>query len=808
MTIAWEGRDIRMSRKTKKQRKRTRVIAREGGSNSMASPAHRHETTTLGTEGMRAYAQLAATDPQFKILYFIPHGPQDLDKASPLGWFTPGLHEAAGPLILASLLPADIREPYSARRDVLMQRLLRHIWKMATPIQLDTIAAFQPLLPSPFQVYITNREAVADAIDSILAKAKFPCLHISSIPGQGRKPVEGFDVDELVKYIHQVVESLSQNPDWIDFAKQARKVMPESQRRNPEGHMLALGSHNVVAPNEIALEAFGWKITHGDPVIKHGEEKPFNSENYVERICLSADAVFEERAKLLEQLSPWLCDYRYIIAVHGVYWGHYEHWRRRTVALQRVNKRFVRQWYLAAIRIPTYFDSINIKAEERDAALPVYAALNRERAADTRAFTAGLAYLAAASLAPVLRLEPRLYQARGDLKLLAGCVRASGRHHVEWKLSRLTHALGLKLRSLINPKFLDRIDRINNAVPIEGIKLVTDLPLEWMPSNSVPLFLRYDVSRIPVLPGNMFIANCVMPPAILPLEAFRDVLVIRSFHDDDPLKLVLQKTLEVGGSSPTGFECRARFVDVNNEEQFVKALENFNGACMIFDGHGTYDSDIGSGSVVIGGKAVGAWQLRKRCHVPPIVIFSACDTQPLDGSHSSSAMAAFVLGARTVLGTSLPIDARTAARFIARLMLRIAEFIPQALELRLFLTWREVVSGMLRMTHVSDVLHTIDRHGGVKLKQDDFQAIQLKANMLINARSPDWYERFLEAYAHRTEQTTDQIKTRIALWSGLTESMKYVQLGSPENLIIVREAANAVFSREADRAPGRPAGAN
>jgi hypothetical protein len=102
-------------------------------------------------------------------------------------------------------------------------------------------------------------------------------------------------------------------------------------------------------------------------------------------------------------------------------------------------------------------------------------------------------------------------------------------------------------------------------------------------------------------------------------------------------------------SAPPAFKVNVRFVDVLNEDEFVAAIHSFDGAMMIFDGHGSYDDEIGSGTIVIGGKAVDTWQLRKRCVLPPIVIFSACDTQPVDGSHSSVATAAFSLDAQTVL---------------------------------------------------------------------------------------------------------------------------------------------------------------
>src|SRR5438132_13422602 len=52
----------------------------------------------------------AVMHPYFKILYVIPHLPQSFEEQSPLGWYTPGIHDAAGAICLAAALPADVRD--------------------------------------------------------------------------------------------------------------------------------------------------------------------------------------------------------------------------------------------------------------------------------------------------------------------------------------------------------------------------------------------------------------------------------------------------------------------------------------------------------------------------------------------------------------------------------------------------------------------------------------------------------------------------------------------------------------------------
>jgi hypothetical protein len=740
----------------------------------------------------QAYSHLAATDPNFKIFYLVPHQVQDLADASPFGWYTPGLHAAAAPLISAATLPADVREPYTDLRSLLLHRLGRRIWPQIIPIELDALSASANHFRTPFRVFISNDAVVADAIDEFLATEPWPVLHVSSIAKEGRVIDVDLNVERLLNYCETVLDRLVDDPGFAAIARMVRRELPHAKRRKVMAHSLPNRLHNVTKPNEAALEALGWTLNREDPIsapLTPGENDP---QRYVDRICQSADAVYTERDKLVGRLRPDLIDYRYIIAVQSVYWGHFADWRARTSQIRGKDAKLLRSAYAMAVQSTSYFDTLKERLS------PAHLFIAETRAADARSFTAGLTVLAAASFAPVLRLEPKLNQVRGDLKLFAACVRTRAKHHFDWKQSRMARNIGQKMRALVNPEFLARIDRPEKGL-IEGLKLVTDLPLELMHSGDLPISLRFDVSRVPVVPGNLFLALAVTPPIFLPLAAFKEVLVVRSFSANDPLRRILEVSIAAALPAASKSNVNTRFVDVSNEDEFVAAVNTFKGAIMIFDGHGTFDDDLGSGMIVIGGKNVNAWELRRRCTVPPIVILSACDTQPLDGSHSSAATAAFVLGAHTVLGTMLPIVGAHAAMFIGRLLYRLSEYMPLAIKYRPVFTWREVVSGMSRMTHITEVVATLRQHAGRAYEHLDWSGIQLIANTVINQRRADWYDVVLRAIARVTGQSVDIVREDIQRWASMTDSMKYVQLGHPESVVVVEEDARELFEAKARR---------
>lgn len=480
--------------------------------------------------------------------------------------------------------------------------------------------------------------------------------------------------------------------------------------------------------------------------------------------------------------SSSLPDYRYIVAVQSIHWSHFIYWRDRIAKSESKHKKILRVAYTKAVQAASYFDNIDDKEKDL-VATDLYQLITHQKALDARSFTAGLSFLAAASLAPVLRLEPRLNQIRGDLKQLANCVRTKAGTHFYWKQSRLTRQLAERMRTLINPSFLERIDQPEKG-RIEGLKLISDLPLELMRSGDLPLSMRFDTSRIPVLPGNLYLSTCIMPPRILPLSAFREVLVIRSFKSGDPLTKFLERATSIFLEKPAPFSVNATFIDVETEDDFVNALADFEGSILIFDGHGNYDPEIGTGTIVIGGRAVDVWKLRERCTVPPIVILSACDTQPLDGSHSSVATAALTLGARTVLATTLPIDGWLASLFIGRLLYRIAAFLPLAIRYQSMVTWRDFVAGMLRMSYTTEVIGALKKRGGGAYHAIDFDRVQFNANIAINNRQADWFHHVIGDISEQTKLPSPSIQRDIGRWAAMVDSMKYVQIGNSHSTVM------------------------
>ena len=144
-------------------------------------------------------------------------------------------------------------------------------------------------------------------------------------------------------------------------------------------------------------------------------------------------------------------------------------------------------------------------------------------------------------------------------------------------------------------------NRLANAVPREfldlirlsetGVRIVSDAHLEWLDVDGLPLSIRKNCSRVPVAPGNLFVDTLASKRIVhLSPQDFRSVLVISALERDDPIKGIFEHAYGV-------FEPQWRksltvtYASVSNEGELIKALNEFDGPMVVFDGHGGHSKD-------------------------------------------------------------------------------------------------------------------------------------------------------------------------------------------------------------------------
>lgn len=223
-------------------------------------------------------------------------------------------------------------------------------------------------------------------------------------------------------------------------------------------------------------------------------------------------------------------------------------------------------------------------------------------------------------------------------------------------------------------------------------------------------------------------------------------------------------------------------VFARTKDDFVKALNSFEGVIMIFDGHGVHEKN-GIAKLKLIDEEIDVWEFREEIkRVPPIVVLSACDTHAADRSHASTANGFLSLGARTVLGTVFPIEAMNAATFIARLLFRVSEYVPAAPNvLGRSVAWLEVMSGMIRMQLLTDFCRRLLLKDIID--NEIYQSVHMDGNMAINGHF-DWpFEVILSSL---TERGVDGAVSRRELSGAIANSpsISYIQLGRPETILV------------------------
>jgi hypothetical protein len=285
-----------------------------------------------------------------------------------------------------------------------------------------------------------------------------------------------------------------------------------------------------------------------------------------------------------------------------------------------------------------------------------------------------------------------------------------------------------------------------------------------------------------VTPGNLFVDHLATKRTVhLTPGDFSSVLVLSALKRDDPIAGFLKTAFEV-------FEPRWRknltvtYKTVTSEAELIDALNTFKGPMVIFDGHGSHSADEPA-KLHLGNEAVDVWGLRDRIHdISPIIVLSACDTHAADRNHATTANGFMSLGARAVLSSVFPLDARDAASFAARLVYRVSEFVPGAIKaFDQAITWTEVIAGLIRMQLLTDYLRLLEDKKSID--RDAYMRIHLEGNQVINGRVEDPFGAVLDEL-EKIGLTRSSLKLDLETAVANSSALSYLLIGRPETIII------------------------
>jgi len=709
------------------------------------------------------------------IHYLVPHREQDLIQSSPLQGFTPDVTQAAPRYSLIATLPKSIPELLGGNRGSIAYRMVSEPYA-ALPVQVDQMeTAFELLNPFCSCIWSSDDE-IATLVDTFIATRPEPILHISP-SGIGNSLRED-DVKRITirDHVLRLLEYRASQGYQVNGLLDLIRANDTFERVAGD---LPYYGHLITKPNEVALQAIGLVFERKFQLAN------MDNEPYFDALRSQVDPMFGVRASFYEEDTDIYrsVPYELIVTAPSILKHIRELLRRFGRDLSAEKRRHVRFVLRQMIGRRTY----SFVGDEREAGGmrtdPHVQGLLSINVDDLIAYTAALSIRASSNFVPVIRLPTHVNNLYGELVQLENTARnANSKSDRSAKLNKLARQLSMKLAEGIPEWIFDRMRTFSK------VKLISDAPLEWLQMDGFPLAVTADVSRIPTTPGNQFFLHSVVAAMVdLTMANFEEVLVIRAFKQNDPLKRVLTAIVEVFRES---FErpMTIRYVDVQNEADLINALNRFSGALAIWDGHGKHSSIDDAGALALPEGPLNAWELRKRTRIPPIIVLGACDTHPMSASHVTTANGFLAAGAKTVVATSLPIDARASGLFVARLLLRINQLLPLhfAASDRPY-RWSLLVSGMQKRQYMTDIVFATAKRLGIKVDQEFLRRVSLDAGGLIDTGREGWLEALIRILSEKSSVGVSETRELIQTSVYLTDALIHVQLGSPEHILIHKD---------------------
>lgn len=726
------------------------------------------------------------------ITYIIPVEDGDPDEASPLQGFARSLMGNVGIIQLINTLPSDIWEPTPEGHEVRLPRRMSGqapvIWRGQSPRALMSMVT-PPFLP--FTVLFLGQDHKIETYRDWIDAHSFP-LTVVAEKG-GTITYEEFSLDKLKDGFLNICDALEGQvePEALDTACKYLENWKEPEERDL-GYKV--GGHNAVSPNLYALCVAGYR----EPTSGRFDQLGQGIAPYVEMIVRTTRSVLDERERIGEReanrhfrrppsislFAPAIYPYFYEIGVGAGPFSHED--KKRFLAVRRALQRQEGYGFEAntETQVKAFFGAEPGSEEANPHPLMF------DRAVELKFATECVGTLAASEVSAVIRLPNAVNRTSGQVRQFAQHYHA--KTTTDRKRGDAFRNVQKAITASVPEEYFSFIEGAEN-----GLRLIADAHLEWMNIRGLPLCVQKDVTRVPVTPGNLFVEQVSQKKyQHLTTSDFEEILILRAVRDDDPISRFFDIAL---GAFEPGFKNRIRLrtEPIRNEEDLVSALNSYEGSTVIFDGHGGHEKNMAA-KLQLMEEEIDIWQLqRKQLRIPPIVVLSACDTHAADRNHASTANGFLAMGAQAVLGSVFPIDARDASSFVARLLYRIAEFVPAAH--RMFnrsLTWMEIMGGMIRMQLLTDYCLRLERKG--LIDHEAYEAVHLAGNMSIN-RGDDWP--FEVVVAELVDRGLDEKQAWHELRSAVSNStaISYIHMGRPETIIV---HPNKEFSDEAQVASG------
>ena len=253
----------------------------------------------------------------------------------------------------------------------------------------------------------------------------------------------------------------------------------------------------------------------------------------------------------------------------------------------------------------------------------------------------------------------------------------------------IIHKIGETIAvKLLAPKTMKMLEKM----PAQ-IVAITDLPIEWLDVNGVPLGFSHDVCRIPETPVSGLLTHYGIsrfaPLYTIPEDILSKTLVVYGCREDD-----FKHWQDIADVFIN--KLGANSVICNSLNDLESAVNTFKPDLLIIDTHGDTDLANHQSYIFMGDEKVYPQDIASRGISAHLVFLSACNTAPCYNDVNTIANAMIEVGASAVTSSYLPLDVAESSV----LYIRILNMLERAAKQNIHRNWLAFISHILRTSFI------------------------------------------------------------------------------------------------------------
>lgn len=261
-----------------------------------------------------------------------------------------------------------------------------------------------------------------------------------------------------------------------------------------------------------------------------------------------------------------------------------------------------------------------------------------------------------------------------------------------------------KIRALSTALARSFDSRMHNAlVRYPGaVVALSDLPVEWLAKEGVPLCFSHDVCRIPETGPTNMLSHFTRNRHSL-FEIGRDIVAKTLVVCGAPAGDAIEQSFRFHADRWLGNKADWRWEHCESLDRLFALVNEFRPQLLIFDTHGRFIDNNSGSELQIGSEFLNGVDVIKRLPQVPLVMLSTCWGAPLYGCPNTIAHAFFEAGSFAVTSSMLPLSVFKGANLYNRVLGNLA----YACEHAVHPNWASFVSHNVRTSYLDDLKERI-----------------------------------------------------------------------------------------------------